>query len=357
MSPPVHRVLMTTDAVSGAWNCSLELCRALAARGVRVDLALFGGPLSTARTLEARDVSGLVLYECPGDAEAGDAWLLALEERLAPDIIHLHDVNHAELAWKAPTVLGVHGCPLPRCEGVPAGVGAAERYSNSWHDTTRGLRAAGCVVAPSAAMLASLERHHGPFRSTRVIAPARRAEAFLPDAKEPFVFSSCRVWDESKNLAALEAIAPRLSVPVRIAGTASRIVQAESLGVLSPWELAGWMSRASVFVRPARDEPIGLSALEAALAGCALVLGDIPSLREVWGDAALFVHPDDVEGLAQALRWLMAHPSEREGRANRARTRALTFTPRRMADAFLEVYAALSVRPFEPWARPLLHAS
>jgi glycogen synthase len=356
MSPPVQRVLMTTDKVRGVWTCSLELCRALSARGVRVDLALLGGPLSTARALEARDVPGLVLHESPSGAEVGDAWLLELEERLVPDIIHLHDVNHAELAWKAPTVLVAHGCPLPRCGELPD-ADAPERYSNSWHETTRGLRAAGCVVAPSASLLASLERHHGPFRSTRVIAPARRAEAFLPDAKEPFVFSSCRVWDETKNLEALEAIAPRLSVPVRIAGEASRIVQAESLGVLSPWELAGWMSRASVYVLPAREEPFGLSALEAALAGCALVLGDLPSLREVWGDAALYVHPDDVEGLAQALRWLMAHPTERECRANRARTRALTFTPRRMAEAYLEVYAALSVRPFEPWARPLLHAS
>jgi glycosyltransferase involved in cell wall biosynthesis len=226
-----------------------------------------------------------------------------------------------------------------------------------WQEVTRGLRAAGCVVAPSTAMLASIERHHGPFRSTRVIPPARRPEAFLPDAKEAFVFSSCRVWDETKNLAALEAIAPRLSVPVRIAGEASRTVQAESLGVLSAWELAGWMSRASVYVLPARYEPFGLSVLEAALAGCALVLGDIPSLREVWGEAALFVHPDDVVGLAQALRWLITHPAEREWRAHQARTRALTFTPRRMAEAYLELYAALSVRSLAPWARPALRAS
>ena len=206
-------------------------------------------------------------------------------------------------------------------------------------------------------MLFRSERLHGPFRSTRVIAPSRRAEAFLPDAKEPFVFSSCRVWDESKNVEALEAMAPRLSVPVRIAGRAPHLVQAEALGPLSPWELAGWLSRASVYVLPVREESFGLSVLEAALAGCALVLSDLPSLREVWGDAALYVHPDDGEALAQAVRWLMTHPTERECRANRARTRALSFTPRRMAEAFLEVYAALSVRSHEPWTRLLLHVS
>jgi glycogen synthase len=353
-TPPVRRVLMTTDAVSGVWTDSLELCRALAARDVRVDLALLGGPLSADREMEARDVPGLVLHESPHRAEAWEAWLLELEEQLAPDIVHLHVASHGELAWKAPTLVVAHACPLSWGEALP-GAHAPERCAHHWWETTRGLRAAGCVVAPTSAMLASVERHHGPFPSTRVIAPARRPEAFLPDAKEPFVFSSCRVWDETKNLAALEAIAPRLSVPVRIAGQAPRTVQAESLGLLSPWELAGWMSRAAVFALPARYEPFGLSILEAALAGCALVLGDIPSLREVWGEAALFVHPDDVEGLAQALRWLMTHPTERECQANRARTRALTFSPRRMVEAYLELYTALRVRPLDPWAR-LLHA-
>ena len=63
---------------------------------------------------------------------------------------------------------------------------------------------------------------------------------------------------------------------------------------------SGW-PRAAIYALPARYEPFGLSALEAALSGCALVLGDIPSLREVWGDAAVFVPPDDAGGLRDAL--------------------------------------------------------
>jgi hypothetical protein len=55
------------------------------------------------------------------------------------------------------------------------------------------------------------------------------------------------------------------------------------LGPLEASELAGWMHRAAIYALPARYEPFGLSALEAAQAGCALVLGDLSSLREVWG--------------------------------------------------------------------------
>jgi glycosyltransferase involved in cell wall biosynthesis len=100
------------------------------------------------------------------------------------------------------------------------------------------------------------------------------------------------------------------------------------------------MARAAVYALPARYEPFGLSALEAGLAGCALVLGDVPSLREVWGDAALFVAPDDPRQLADAFRTLAADDEYRAALGNRARARALAYTPERMAAGYLDAYAA-----------------
>ncbi|ATB28897.1 glycosyltransferase family 4 protein [Melittangium boletus] len=356
--PAVQRVMMTTTPVGSVWTYALELSRALAERGVRVELATLGAPLSAAQWMEAREVPGLGLHEGQDWHEGADedAWLLDLEARLSPDVVHLNDHARGALAWRAPTLVMLHTCPLVWWDAVMGGP-APERYARYRQEAARGLRGAGCVVAPSMAMLSAAERLHGPFGATRVIPHARRAESFLPDAKESFVLAAGRDWDEAGNLAVLEAIAPRLPFPVRIAGETSRGSSSRSLGTLRPWELAGWMARAAVYAMPARYEPFGLSALEAALAGCALVLGDIPSLREVWGDAALFVHPDDEDGLAAALRWLMLHPSERECRAGRARSRALSFTPRRMVDAYLDVYTALSVRPPESWAVPAIRAS
>ncbi|MFP2902318.1 glycosyltransferase, partial [Corallococcus sp. 4LFB] len=60
------------------------------------------------------------------------------------------------------------------------------------------------------------------------------------------------------------------------------------------------------------------------------------------GDAARFVPPDDARALARTLRFLMDHPREREALAARGRERALTFTPARMAEAYLELYASLA---------------
>ena len=113
------------------------------------------------------------------------------------------------------------------------------------------------------------------------------------------------------------------------------------LGRLSSDEIAMRMAESAVFVSPARYEPFGLAVLEAALSSCALVLGDIPTLRELWDGAALFVQPNDEAGLRDALEGLLADPARAAGLGLRARRRAQRYTAVRMADAYLDAYSAL----------------
>jgi glycosyltransferase involved in cell wall biosynthesis len=112
-------------------------------------------------------------------------------------------------------------------------------------------------------------------------------------------------------------------------------------------------ARAAIFVSPARYEPFGLSALEAGLSGCALVLGDISSLREIWDDAAIFVSPDDARGFARALNNLIADPELREDFSNRARVRALEFSPQRMAQGYVDAYQDCIRRNSPPTSQDL----
>src|SRR4051812_24669762 len=105
--------------------------------------------------------------------------------------------------------------------------------------------------------------------------------------------------------------------------------------------MARWFGAASIYCLPARYEPFGLSALEAALSGCALVLGDIPSLREIWGDAVLFVPPDDLGALHNALESLIREDALRQAMGAAARARGHHYTPLRMATEYLSVYRQL----------------
>ena len=161
-----------------------------------------------------------------------------------------------------------------------------------------------------------------------------------------------RLWDEAKNISLLCRIAPAIDWPVLVAGDdihpqggRKPLDRVHTLGRLSETALAGYYSRAAIYCSPARYEPFGLSILEAALSGCALVLADIPSLRENWNDAAVFVAPDDAEGLAAQLRKLTLDTGSRTALASAALARASCFTPERMADGYMAIYGKLVRNP------------
>lgn len=60
------------------------------------------------------------------------------------------------------------------------------------------------------------------------------------------------------------------------------------------------------------------SNVRAAAAGCALVLADIPTLRELWDGAAEFLNPCDSAQLHSALNLLIADSEKRSSRGARA---------------------------------------
>src|SRR5699024_7702709 len=119
-----------------------------------------------------------------------------------------------------------------------------------------------------------------------------------------------------------------LDWPVRVAGAAKGpdgqggdFGNVEQCGRLDAACIAREYASASIHAAPARYEPFGLGILEAALAGCALVLGDIPSLREIWGRDALFVAPDDDEGLIATVNGLARDPPALASLARRSHRR------------------------------------
>jgi glycosyltransferase involved in cell wall biosynthesis len=359
MQPLPRKVLMTTDTIGGVWIYSLELARGLAEQGVEVALASMGAPLDQLQREMACRIPRLKVFESKfklewmedpwRDVERAGEWLLGLEERFAPDLVHLNGYAHGSLPWNAPKIVVGHSCVLSWWEAVKKEP-APEGWDHYFDEVRAGLAAADMVIAPSAAMMAALNRHYGPFPgtglNTRVIHNGRDVRLFRPTAKDPIVFSVGRLWDEATNLEALESVAPRLPWPVFVAGEnhhpdggEARPHHTRLLGRLAQRPLSAWLGRSSIYALPARYEPFELSVLEAALSGCALVLGDIPSLRELWRNRAVFVPPDDPEALVDALVRLIEDPDRRNSLAAGARSRAIERTTERMVEGYLDAYA------------------
>jgi glycosyltransferase involved in cell wall biosynthesis len=353
----IRHVMMTADAVGGVWGYAVELASSLVALGARTTLVTMGGALPREHRAEVSRIPGCKLIESAFKLEwmeepwedvstAGD-WLLGLEERECPDIVHLNGYALGALNWHAPRVVVAHSCLLSWWRGV-TGERQSAKYERYRYAVASGLRAADAVVVPTREMLRSLRDHYRAPTRARVIPGGVSTAGLSAAPKEPLVLAAGRLWDEAKNLTALAAVAPRLQWPVYLAGSEEpagatrRYEGLHMLGWLERQALRDWMSRASIYVLPARYEPFGLSVLEAALSGCALVLGDIPTLRELWQDDAVFVPADDEAALLEAVQELIRDDVWRRGLGRAARARAQTcFGADRMGRSYLDLYREL----------------
>ena len=351
------RVLMTADTVGGVWHYAIELAAALGEQAVEVALATMGAKLNESQRVQVGGLPTVTVHESSyrlewmadawRDVDRAGVWLLDLERRFRPDIVHLNQFAFGSLPFDAPKLVVAHSCVVSWWHAVH-GVPAPHEWGVYRGRVCEGLAGANLVAAPTRAMLETLRESYGYRGRGRVLANGRSAEDYPPGAKEPFILSAGRLWDAAKNLSALETVAPTLPWPVRVAGSrlapdggVRPIYGVEPLGELAPEELARQLARASIYALPARYEPFGLSVLEAALARCALVLGDIPSLRETWGEAALYVVPDDHDALRERLCDLIEDEAFRERLAEKARQRALELTPQRMAQDYLDAYQTM----------------
>lgn len=350
---------MTCDTIGGVWTYTMTLCKAVVGHA-DIHLATMGRPLNAIQRSQVEQLCNVSVHESAYRlcwmADAGDdvakagQWLLELERELQPDVVHLNDLGHGGLSWQSPVLLVAHSCVYSWWQAVHRQPPPEQEWQHYRALVQAGVRRADLLVAPSSAMLKAMQIHYGPARQCRVIANASDTPALAPDPavdalRMPFLFTAGRIWDEAKNLRILAGIAASLPWPVYVAGEKSHPNGAEypvenvhHLGVLTPQSMDWCLAHASIYVAPARYEPFGLAPLEAARAGCALVLGDITSLRNVWGEAARYVPVDDPDNLRHTLQYLINNPAERIRLARLAWLRAQGYNVDTMAADYLACY-------------------
>ena len=341
-----YRVMLTTDAVGGVWRQTLELAAGLTAGGTQVLLAILGPRPNAAQRAEAASLNGCdtTITDLPLDWTADSAedlrragcTLASIAVDWDADTIQLHaPALVADVDLPAPVVTMAHSCVGTWWRAVRGGDLPPEL---AWRAecTRRGLLAADAVLAPSRSFAAELAAFYGLQRPVQVVTNGARSMQ-VQRSKRSHALTAGRLWDEGKNIGMLDAAAGLSSVPVRAAGPISGPNGAavaprnlRLLGTLGAAGLACEYARAAVFVSVARYEPFGLAVLEAAQAGCALLLSDIPSFRELWDGAALFVDASDPIRIADALRALVAEPTRCDQLGTVAREQSRRYRPEAM---------------------------
>ena len=360
-------VLVTADTLSGAWTYTRELVTGLVTRGVRVTLVSFGEiPLPEQTTwmdhlhgLDYRPTAFRLewMQEAEDDLPESSAFLAALVRELRPDVLHLNQFCYGDLQVDVPRVVMAHGDLLTWTQAV--GAPRANRPMKWYRDTiVRGIEGADALLAPSAWMLDRISACYGYPQRGEVIYPGRNPIFFNPYvSKDDCVLAVGRMVDASKQVFLLtqhahpmpvcivgaEHTVPTLRLPIR--ADVKVAIDQTSVAIRGPQteaQLRALYSRASIYAATARYEPLGMPALEAAFSRCAIVANDIPSFREVWGDAALYFRTNDAASLAESIRMLNDDRPMRRAYAELAYTRARErFTTKRMIDDCLSLYRSL----------------
>jgi len=358
------RLMMTADAVGGVWTYALDLARGLADVGGETTLVVQGPALSADQARAAKAVPALEVIEtgspldwtaeAPGEIEDAGRKVRDLARELRPDMIHLNSPALAAVGgFPAPVLGACHSCLATWWMAVKTGPAPADF---AWRTAAlrAGLAQCDALVAPSRSFARATAAAYPGVRPL-VVHNGRRPALAGPAVREPMVFTSGRLWDEGKNLATLDAAAALAPTPLYAAGPLEGPSAADRLrpdhlrplGRLSADEVAAWLRRAPIYASSALYEPFGLGVLEAAQAGCALVLADIASFRELWRGAAVFVAPREPQAFADAFAALLDDEDRRVRLGELARGRAQLFTVEAMTRGMLSLYARLGAAPSE----------
>ena len=377
---------MTADTVGGVWTYALDLGRELVAANVRVTLATLGPDPNEDQCAKAA-AAGLVLEPLGGalDWTADEQRAIALSavqlanlcKKLRPDLLHLNSPALAAFnLFETSLLVGCHSCvktwwlavkghaPLPddlawRVALVGLGYANADALvapSQTFADAT--TLAYGLIAAPKAipngrsrsgvvkASPAALENQ----TRERLSYPADLGcAASIPVAKQNDVFTAGRLWDAAKDVMTLDRGVGLSGLRGLAAGPLNgpngetiALAHLQPLGQLSEAQLGGHLVDRPIFVAPSLYEPFGLAVLEAAQAGCPLVLSDISTFRELWDGVAVFFPAGDDVVLANVLRELAGDSATRLRWGDAARSRATRYSAAAMAKATIGLYATLN---------------
>ncbi|MCM2293985.1 glycosyltransferase family 4 protein [Allorhizobium sp. BGMRC 0089] len=350
------RLLMTLDAVGGVWRYAMDLAAALKPRGFDTVFAGFGPPPSSAQRAEAHGLGMMTWQDQPLDWMVRDEKALAdippqlarLAGREGIDLIHLNLPSQAAgLAETGiPVVTVCHSCVPGWFAAVKA---SAPPDDWRWHLdlNRRGMERADAVVTPSQSHADHLRAVYGDLPEILVVHNGRHPGLGV-HRKQRRVMAVGRWWDEGKNGAVIDAAAALLLWPMAMIGPlegpdASAFVPRHAMakGEKTAVQVADDVRAAAIFVSASRYEPFGLSVLEAAGSGAALVLSDIATHRELWQGAALYFDRRDAQALATTVNRLIAEPLLRAELGVKARARASRFTAGRQAEAMERLYRRL----------------
>jgi glycosyltransferase involved in cell wall biosynthesis len=298
------------------------------------------------------------------------------------DLFHIVDHSYSQLAHHLPperTVITCHDLDTFRCllNGRP------EPRSFLFRGMTRrimsGLGKAALVTCDSAATRDELLAHQLIEPERAVVVPNGVHATYSPDADMLADEKAARLLGEARSHADVEILhvgsnsgrkridvllrvfaAVRAEFPsarlIRVGGalTSEQSRLAEQLCIMEAIVVLPFLERevlasvyrgAAIVLQPSEREGFGLPVLEALACGTPVVASDLPVLREVGGDAAIYAPGGDVvawtEKVVQLINERRERPEQWEVRRAAAIAQAARFSWAAYAERMMELYGRI----------------
>ncbi|HTK31061.1 MAG TPA: glycosyltransferase family 1 protein [Candidatus Saccharimonadaceae bacterium] len=357
MSPAaiVYDLRYATTRFPGVGSYAVELARALLAQRPELPWRVL--------VPERADRFDLSFVRSEQRVTAGQPGLGAAQFRVGGVLRRLGAV-----LYHTPFVARAWGAPCPNLVTIhdviplehPASMGRLRR--GAYRELVRDALRANRVITDSAVSLASLRREFPQARAPiRVLHPGAREwpESEPWPAWERPALLAVGINKPHKNLETLVRALARISRERRpllvcagphdarypgvhdIAVRHGIVDDVRVLGMVEERRLAGLYRSATLFAFPTRIEGFGLPLLEALSLGIPSIASDIPILREVAGDAALFVDSEDDAAWADAIARLLDDGAARVALTARGLARAGQFRYAATASEIFEEYVAM----------------
>ncbi len=356
------RIMMTTDTVGGVWTFTSELTQGLLDSGHEVSLLSLGRLPDEAQTQWTQELtqrfpthfrytaSDAPLEWMDENARCWDESAAALSRCLRDfdaEVIHSNQFVFGQLNAGLPILITAHSDILSWAEACqPEGLLLTPWLDTCLKLTREGIVGADTLIAPTHWMADTITSFYG-WRFAPCVIPNGRDLSPAKQERKLQAVTAGRLYDPAKGTDLLAQL--NSPIPILVAGELSNnpaeqatLPHIRAVGHVSPDELAELFASSSLYLATSRYEPFGLAPLEAALCGCAILARDIPSLREVWADAALYFN--DAPSLERLLHHLADTPAALAQAQCRSLTQARRYTRAAMTEAYLAAYDELLMR-------------
>lgn len=349
------KLLMTTNVKNEIWDYSVILAGALLKQiDAEILMLSFGGEPTINQKAEAESLNVKFLFSDFSPAIFNDSEAKSLFESTVkefnPHILHLNDC-YINSDFKKPGIFTFHNDLLNK-KLCNFGINNINNYNYQDNNflkqkelINKSLNNADIIITQSRVPAEYLIKTYDLQKKIKIVYNGIDYKPYSGMRENINLLAHGNLSDRSKNISLLLNMAYKLpdNIKLKIIGDfppERRLPRnVEFLNNLSGEELMNVYKTSSIYIAASSYESNGISSMQAAFSGCAVLAADIPVFKELWGDCACMFEKENLNSLMKTVNNLAENRNLLEITSRNCQAKALSvYNSKRMASEYINLY-------------------